>query len=63
MEIKLTNGFLFRKWLLMIIMRTFIFLFFTTALALTPNEIVSQNSKYALALHVRKEKLPRVNTH
>lgn len=46
MEIKLTSlCFLFRKRFLMIIMRTFIFLCFTTIFALTPGEVVSQNSK------------------
>ncbi len=46
MEIKLTDvRFLSRKWLLLIIMRTFIFLFCTTIFALTPTNIVSQNSK------------------
>ncbi len=46
MEIKLINAcFLFRKRLLLIIMKTFIFLFFTMAFAITPNEVISQNSK------------------
>ncbi len=46
MEIKLTTFcFLFRKRFLMIIMRTFIFLCFTTVFALTPDNVVSQNSK------------------
>ncbi|WP_298486228.1 TonB-dependent receptor [uncultured Maribacter sp.] len=46
MEIKLTNTrFSHRKRLLMIIMRTFIFLFVTSIFAFTPNNILSQNSK------------------
>jgi len=46
MKIKLTNAcFLFRNQQLMIIMRTFIFLFCTTLFALNPSEIISQNSK------------------
>lgn len=46
MEIKLINAcFRNRKWLLLIIMRTFIFLCCTTIFALTPNNLVSQNSK------------------
>lgn len=46
MKIKLTNTcFLFRKRLLMIIMRTFIFLCCTVVFSLVPNNIVSQNSK------------------
>lgn len=46
MEIKLIKAsFQPRKWHLMIIMRTFIFLCCTTLLALTPSNIVSQNSK------------------
>ena len=46
MEIKLTKGcFLYRKRLLLIIMRTFIFLCCATVFALTPNNLVSQNSK------------------
>jgi len=46
MKIKFTNCFfLSRKQLLLIIMRTFIFLFFTGVFAFTPNNIVSQNSK------------------
>ena len=46
MEIKLTSAsFLFRKRLLMIIMRTFIFLFCATVFALTPDNVISQNSK------------------
>lgn len=36
---------MFRKGLLLIIMRLFILLFFTTVFAITPNNIVSQNSK------------------
>ncbi|MFH4966526.1 TonB-dependent receptor [Gaetbulibacter sp. M235] len=46
MEIKLTNAsFLFRKRLLMNIMRTFIFLCCATFFGLTPDNVVSQNSK------------------
>ena len=46
MKIKLTNVcFLNRNRLLMIIMRTFIFLFCTAIFALGPNNLVSQNSK------------------
>ena len=46
MEIKITNAsFRFRKRLLMIIMRTFAFLFCTTIFALSPINVVSQNSK------------------
>jgi len=46
MEIKLIKGyFLFSKCLLLIIMRTFIFLFCATVFALTPNNLVSQHSK------------------
>ncbi len=37
--------FYFRKWLLMNIMRTFIFLFCTTLFALTPENVLSQHSK------------------
>lgn len=46
MEIKLTNAvFLFKKRLLMIIMRIFVFLFCATLFALTPDNIIAQNSK------------------
>ena len=46
MEIKLSNAcILFRKRLLMIIMRTFIFLFCTVLFATIPENVVSQNSK------------------
>lgn len=46
MKIKLINAsFRTRKWRLMIIMRTFIFLCCTTMFAFTPMDIVSQNSK------------------
>lgn len=46
MEIKFTSvRSLFRNRQLMIIMRTFIFLFCTTLLAITPNNVISQNSK------------------
>ncbi len=46
MKIKLTNVcFLLRKRLLMIIMRTFIFLCCSIVFSLAPNNIVSQNSK------------------
>ncbi|PXX30604.1 TonB-linked SusC/RagA family outer membrane protein [Arenibacter sp. ARW7G5Y1] len=46
MEIKFTCArFLFKKRLLMNIMRTFLFLFFTTIYALTPENVVSQNSR------------------
>lgn len=46
MEIKLTNScFLFRKRFLMIIMRTFIFLLCLSAFSLTPNNVISQNSR------------------
>ncbi len=46
MEIKLTMGyFLYRKRLLLFIMRTFLFLFCSTVFALTPNNVVSQYSK------------------
>ncbi|MDO5981907.1 SusC/RagA family TonB-linked outer membrane protein [Flavivirga spongiicola] len=58
MKIKLTDAhFLFRKGLLMIIMRTFIFLFFTITSALTPNNIVSQNSK----IKIKEDKTLTVN--
>ena len=50
MEINLTNHvFLFRKQLLMNIMRILIFFFCTTFFALTPNDVVSQNSKVKIA--------------
>lgn len=46
MEIKLTNTFfLFGKRLLMIIMKTYIFLCCTTIFALSPVNLISQNSK------------------
>ena len=46
MKIKLTNAsFLFRKRLLMTIMRTFIFLCCATVFSLAPYNLVSQNSK------------------
>ncbi len=46
MKFKLTNTcFLFRRQHLMIIMRTFIFLFCTVVFSLVPNNLVSQNSK------------------
>ncbi len=46
MKFKLTNTcFLFRKQHLMIIMRTFIFLFCTVVFSLVPNNLVPQNSK------------------
>ncbi|MCK0115239.1 SusC/RagA family TonB-linked outer membrane protein [Gelidibacter sp. F63206] len=46
MQIKLTNtAFLFRRKLLMAMMRTFIFLCCATVFSLTPNNVVSQNSK------------------
>ncbi len=46
MKIILTNGrFLLRKGLLKIVMKTLIFLLCTTIFALSPNNIVSQNSK------------------
>ncbi len=50
MEIKLTKVcFLKRKRLLLIIMRTFIFLCCATVFALTPNNLVSQHSKVKIA--------------
>ncbi|WP_299546872.1 TonB-dependent receptor [Seonamhaeicola sp.] len=46
MKIKLTSAcFMFRKRLLICIMRTFIFLFCTTIFGLSTNNVVSQNSK------------------
>ncbi|WP_242083158.1 SusC/RagA family TonB-linked outer membrane protein [Aestuariivivens sediminis] len=46
MEIKLTFAhFLFEKRLFKVIMRTFVYLFFTTIFAFSPDVIVSQNSK------------------
>ena len=46
MKIKLSNAcFCYRKGLFIILMRTFIFLFCATIFSLTPNDIVSQNSK------------------
>lgn len=53
MKIKPTKVcFLFRKQLLMIIMKTFIFFFCATIFALTPSNVVSQNSK----IRVEKDK-------
>ncbi|MCK0135998.1 SusC/RagA family TonB-linked outer membrane protein [Arenibacter sp. S6351L] len=50
MKFKLTKGcFLYRKRLLLIIMRTFIFLCCATVFALTPNSLVSQHSKVKIA--------------
>ena len=49
MEIKLTNAcFLFRKRLLMIIMRTFVFLCFFSMFGFTPTNILSQNVKIVI---------------
>ena len=46
MQIKLTNAaFLFRKRLLMVMMKTFIFLCCATVFSFTPNNVLSQNSK------------------
>ena len=46
MEIKLISaGFWFRKRLLTLIMKTFIFLCCTTIFAITPDNVISQNSK------------------
>jgi len=46
MKIKLTNTYFpIRKQLLMFFMKVFIFLCCTTIFALTPNDVVSQNSK------------------
>ncbi|SHJ89188.1 TonB-linked outer membrane protein, SusC/RagA family [Arenibacter nanhaiticus] len=46
MDFKLTNArFLYRKQFLMIIMRTFIFLCFFSVFGVTPNNVLSQNSK------------------
>tara|TARA_R110002033_G_scaffold77535_2_gene129107 strand:+ start:5484 stop:8978 length:3495 start_codon:yes stop_codon:yes gene_type:complete len=45
MEIKLTNAcFLYRKHLLKIIMRTFVFLFFCSVFGFTPNNVLSQGT-------------------
>lgn len=50
MEIKLTKGnSLYGKRLLLIIMRTFIFLCCATVFALTPNNLISQHSKIEIA--------------
>ncbi|PKQ44628.1 SusC/RagA family TonB-linked outer membrane protein [Confluentibacter flavum] len=58
MEISLTNpAFPFRKQLLMNIMRIMVFFFCTAFFALSPNDIVSQNSKVKIA----EDKLLTVN--
>ncbi len=58
MEIKLTNAcFQYRKRLLMIIMRTFIFLCCTMVFALAPNNVISQNSK----IKVKEDKVLTVD--
>lgn len=49
MKIKfISTCFLFKKESILIIMRTFIMLFFTSTFAFTPNNIVSQNSKISI---------------
>ena len=45
--------FYFRKWLLINIMRTFIFLFCTTLFALTPENVLSQHSKIVVKENIK----------